>query len=443
MVVSSVWMARQFLPATELRLIKSGDLQHLQRQAKKLERNSRRVSVEKLNILLRQMGQSRRAPMFLYDLDRQAYIWPLADNLIPDTQPFTQLLDQTRPYELITDNMAFFGPQPINLYQRPYLLFTSRPLPGGLLKDFRRRHPALNIAIAVSVSGLLCFLLAWSLARPIRQLQQTAKRMASGDLTARVGSASARRDEIGQLGQDFNCMAEQVDNLLNGQKRLLADVSHELRSPLTRLQLAIGIAQQQAESELSDSANKQLLRIDTEAGRIEQMLAKILTLSKLEAKAEDIQFKSHNLVTLCEQISADGHFEAQQNNKSLHYDHPQALSCEVDASLLASAIENVLRNAIRYAKSQVSLRLSVVDDKAVIDICDDGEGVSEQERQSIFVPFYRVSLSRNRQSGGVGLGLAIAQSAVHAHQGQISASQSASGGLQVKIVIPLRQNVTR
>jgi two-component system sensor histidine kinase CpxA len=274
------------------------------------------------------------------------------------------------------------------------------------------------------------------LLNPISQLREASKQMATGEMGSRVGSASRRLDEIGQLGRDFNYMSEQVERAINNQKRLLADISHELRSPLTRLQLSIGIALQQNESEVSVNMLAALERIEKEALQIEKMIAQVLLLSRLDNQQPIQNLQTVSLEQLMTPIIADAKFEAEHKNKELSYQADDNINLHIDPQLLGSAIENVLRNAIHYSNRLIQVSVSVQDKHIVWVIEDDGSGIDESQLSRIFEAFYRESTARDRNSGGVGLGLAIAHHAVSKHQGLIQANNKPDGGLRVKISLP-------
>ena len=260
-----------------------------------------------------------------------------------------------------------------------------------------------------------------------------------GDLTARAGGLAARRrDEMAQLVRDFDTMAERLEATVNAQARLLNDISHELRSPLARLNVASALAHQRAGVE----AHSALERIDLEAERLNELIGGLLTIARLDS-GNDARQKSPILVgEMIEGIAADADFEAQGRN------------CRVESSikedcvvlgvpiLLHSAIENVVRNAARYTREGTSAQITLErgqgggGPEAVIRIVDSGPGVPEEELDKLFRPFYRIDDARGRQTGGVGLGLAITERAVRLHGGTVKASNRPEGGLQIEIRLP-------
>jgi two-component system sensor histidine kinase CpxA len=295
----------------------------------------------------------------------------------------------------------------------------------------------LEVALAVA---LVCLVLAHYIASPILHLQSVSRRIATGDLSARAQvRLTSGRDEIADLSKDFNLMAEQIETLLHSQNQLFQAISHEMRSPLARLTLAAGIAKGTCTPE-SDSL---LERIETEAERIEQMLAQLLTLARLDRGATLFPRTPVMLSLLLSDIVSDAHFEGSATKRSVILTN--ADPCLVDGSnaLLRSAIENVIRNAIRYTREsstvEVSLTLdnSAGQDLAVIHVTDEGPGVPSAELSQIFKPFYRVSSARERETGGTGLGLAITDRAVHLYHGSVAARNRAEGGLDVEIRLPV------
>jgi signal transduction histidine kinase len=303
------------------------------------------------------------------------------------------------------------------------------PPPFGV--DWKTR--LLRIAAVILTAGLVCYALARYLVAPILKLRQATRKLADGDLRTRVGTK--RRDELGQLARDFDEMAERIEMLIASQKRLTRDVSHELRSPLARMNVALELAKQKSNHETVSLLD----RIETESKRLNEMISQILTLSKLETRAEKIEKRELNLTALIEQIAADADFEAESKNKSVRI--LRADKCRVlgNDSLLRSAIENVVRNAMRYTKEGTTVEISLESDgeKARVTIRDYGAGVPENELSEMFRPFYRIGEARERKTGGIGLGLAITEQAVQAHDGEISARNATGGdGLIVEIKLP-------
>ncbi len=291
------------------------------------------------------------------------------------------------------------------------------------------------IGAAIVVGGLICYGLARYLTAPVRYLRAATRQLGGGDLTVRVGPRiGRRRDEIGDLGRDFDFMAERLEALVSAERRLLRDISHELRSPLARLSVALGLARQHAPSE----AAQPLDRIELESERLNELIGQLLTLTRLESGAQPPESGDVQLGELLRDVAADADFEAASRNRHVRVDTCQDCVVRGTEALLRSAIENVLRNAIRHTAegTEVMVNLRHVSSRAVVDVQDHGPGVPESALDDIFRPFYRVADARDRATGGAGLGLAITQRAVQLHGGSISAHNAAGGGLIVRIELP-------
>lgn len=331
-----------------------------------------------------------------------------------------------------------FSRQALTLDGKRYTLVLERaPGPGAFFGP--HDIPGLGILIFVISSGLVCYLLAWSIARPVTRLRRAAQRLAIGDLTARAGApAAARRDELAELLRDFDRMAERIEGLVESQGRLLKDVSHELRSPLARLSVALGLARQKATPEVEGSLN----RIEIEADRLNQLIQRLLTISRLESGTEGIHKTRLSLLDLIEHVARDAEYEAPNRGCKVVADPADETLVEGDPELLRSAIENIVRNATRHTAegTVVEVRLerqkTAQGKEAVIRVLDSGPGVPNDALDKIFQPFYRLDDARNRQTGGAGLGLSIADRAVRLHGGQVRASNRPEGGLEVEIRIP-------
>jgi two-component system, OmpR family, sensor histidine kinase CpxA len=309
--------------------------------------------------------------------------------------------------------------------------------PGSLL--FGLRVAARTLLPLLLVGGLFCYLLARSLAKPIEQLRNTTHELSDGNLSARVEpTLLKRRDEIGHLGRDFNLMASHIDSLVEAQRRLLADISHELRSPLARQGVALGLARRRGNSEVMPA----LERIAREANRMNEMIGQLLDLSQFESGTNIISKSRVDLAELVESIVQDADYEARDSDRSVKIVHKENCATYGAVELLGSAIENVLRNAVRHTapktEVEVSLKCAINNglSGAVITVRDHGIGVPEKALKDIFDPFYRVEDARDRKTGGTGLGLAIARRAIGLHGGTIKALNASDGGLQVEISLP-------
>lgn len=292
-------------------------------------------------------------------------------------------------------------------------------------------RPWTLLLVTMLVSTPLLLWLAWIVTLPARRLQKASERVAEGrfetDPDLEKGPSEFRR-----AGASFNQMVTALNQMINGQHRLLSDISHELRSPLTRLRMANALAiRKQGES-------SELTRIDTEAQRMEQMISDLLALSRMQINCHEDRHL-YTLEQLWQVVLEDAEFEANQMGKKFHYDPMPMITIEGYAPLLCSALENVIRNAIKYAKNRIDVKFVVTGQLLTIEVDDDGDGVPLLMLTDIFRPFYRVSTARERESGGTGLGLAITDSAMRQHNGHVEASLNKAGGLHVRLVLALNR----
>ncbi len=283
--------------------------------------------------------------------------------------------------------------------------------------------------LVIGATGILCWATAVWLVSPLRSLTATVERFGRGDLTARW--STRRRDEIGYLARAFNETADRLQRLLTGERRLLADISHELRSPLARLKLAIRLAR------TSPNQGHALDRIERDVDRITSMVSELVEITRAEGDPEASKFTTVDLNQLVKEIACEERLEAELRECSLHVRGQLQRPLWADRELLHRAIANVLRNAIRYSPghSTVDIVLAEDADSTTVGIRDYGPGVPEDLLVHIFKPFFRVEDARDTQSGGVGLGLSIAMRAIQLHQGVITA-QNAKPGLHVQIMLP-------
>jgi signal transduction histidine kinase len=281
----------------------------------------------------------------------------------------------------------------------------------------------------MSAAVLLCYWLTWHLTSPVRDLKKAVERFGSGDLTARVGSK--RRDELGDLARTFDRMAGRIETLLAAERRLLLDISHELRSPLARLGVAVELARS------GDDLDSNLNRIQKESDRLNALVGQLLQVTRAEGDPNSLRRDPIRLDELVAQLVEDSRIEAQARGCKVTYQGGEPVTVEGDPELLRRAVENVIRNAIRYAPEQsvVAVSLARRGGAVVVDVRDQGPGVPEEALPRIFDAFYRVDGDRNRGSGGIGLGLSIARRAIQLHKGSIRA-RNAQPGLEVELELP-------
>ncbi len=299
-------------------------------------------------------------------------------------------------------------------------------------------HHVMHILGLILVGGAFCYWLARYLTAPVKRLRIATQELARGNFSARVGRSGGRRDELVSLGSDFDLMAEQIESLVQAQSRLLGDISHELRSPLARLIVALELARQRSGAEAASA----LARIQREAENLNEMIGQLLTLTRLQTGAREIQKSEFDLCRLVREIADDAEFEAQSGNRAVKLDSEAACRFTGNEQLLRRAIENVVRNAVHYTPEGSSIEIAVRraaletnHDAIAISVRDHGPGVPDSALEEIFRPFYRVDDARDREAGGVGLGLAIAERAIQLHGGTVSAANAADGGLIVTITL--------
>jgi two-component system sensor histidine kinase CpxA len=294
--------------------------------------------------------------------------------------------------------------------------------------------PATQLAvltISILAAAVTSLLLARYLSSPIVRLQRASRALAAGALETRVGGPfNRRKDEVGTLARDFDSMAARVQALVDDKDTLLRDVSHELRSPLARIRVALALAQRKANT----ASQPDLTRIEQETERLDGLVGQILTLARLRSPLTG-QHEPFALNELVREIIANARFE--HPDVAIELDAADVPEIRGDRGELGSAIENVIRNALVHAdRSPVRVVLRKARQGVEIRIADRGPGVAEGDLNRIFEPFYRVDPSRDHQRSGYGLGLAIAASVVARHHGTIEARGGAEGGLEIVLVLP-------
>lgn len=310
-----------------------------------------------------------------------------------------------------------------------------RPVPQHIVAELTRGLFGWQLLFVLGLTALVCFILARSFTTPIRRLRGATHRFASGDLSTRIGSAIKGGNELALLASDFDEMATRIEALVGGQQRLLRDISHELRSPLTRLGIALELARKEGGSPKQE---KSLQRIELESERMNTMIGQLLDLTRMEHADTTMKREEFELQEMLAAIVQDAAYEAVERAVKVVLQAEDAAPIVAVPELIARAFENVIRNAVRYTApaTQVEVKVRTAGEQVHVTVQDRGAGVPEAELEKLFIPFYRVAQARERHNGGTGIGLAIAQRAVKLHKGTIVASNRSGGGLRISIVLP-------
>jgi signal transduction histidine kinase len=322
------------------------------------------------------------------------------------------------------------------------LVVTRAPSANDLIRGlgFKTLFGLFGILL---VGGAFCFWLARHIAGPVVQLSEAAGRIADGWLDTRSEqSIRLRHDEIGRLGGSFDRMAERIESLVRGQQRLFGDVSHELRSPLARLSVAEGLLRQCPPEERAEYLD----RIALEVEHLDQLIGQLLTLARIDSGTDSSRKESVELSSLIQEVAVDGNFEAQAKYCSVRVDSMDVCTTTGAREQLRRAIENVVRNAIRYTRHRTDVEITIRKEcapappRAVIQVRDYGPGVSSEHLEKIFLPFYRISAIDGEPAGGAGLGLAITERIVRMYGGSVSATNALDGGLIVNLELSLNES---
>ena len=289
------------------------------------------------------------------------------------------------------------------------------------------------LTIAILAAAVMSLLLARYVASPIVRLQKASRALAAGALDTRVGAPSTRRgDEVGTLARDFDAMAERIQELVTSKETLLRDVSHEFRSPLARIRMALALAERRA----GEASRPDLARIERETERLDKLVGQVMTLTRLRT-TDTPRRDLVRLDTLVGEVVDDARFEYP--DATLEYSAKGSVSLRGDAAGLKSAVENVVRNAMTYGDrtKPIEVRVDVGGVTSTVRVLDRGPGVPEAELERIFEPFYRTDNSRDHRQDGQGIGLAITARVAELHGGKVTARNRAEGGLEIAIELPL------
>ncbi|MGX6567419.1 HAMP domain-containing sensor histidine kinase [Cupriavidus necator] len=330
--------------------------------------------------------------------------------------------------------VSWWDPQPIALPQGGELLMLFLPFDSSRWEVLHLSPVVLSLGLfALAVSAPLCWALTRHVTGPVRRLREATQALADGELATRTPPVLARRaDELGQLARDFDAMADRLQRLMDWREQLLRNIAHELRSPLGRLRLSLELARRR-----DAMLDLQFERIERETERLDALVERTLQLARLHAMAPVL--RPIDLAELLDVIVTDARFEAVARGVAICWTPPDELIVEADAATLGSAIENILRNAIRYTDPAAPVTVTLQADETAIriDIVDGGPGVPQDALASLFEPFYRVRSGPGHPTGA-GLGLSIAQAGIAAHGGTVSAHNVAPRGLALQVCLPRR-----
>jgi len=326
----------------------------------------------------------------------------------------------------------------VDRQKRKYqLIILRRPPPGALLEP-GKRGVVLRLMIAALVSALVSYLIARYLAGPLIYLSRASRQLAGGDLSTRIGlPLTARKDEFGHLANDFDEMASRLQELQQANRRLLRDVSHELRSPLARLRVALEIARNREHLAVTG----ELDRIELESERLEALIDEVLVLLRESSETHPLKREEIDLCELLGDLRDMAGYEIPEGGGEIHLDAQSPLLIYADRELIWRGLENLVRNAVLHSGGG-NVEITAVGpgtgDVVEVHVCDSGPGVPAQHLDKLFEPFYRVEEARDRSTGGHGLGLAIAQAAIKRHGGSIEARNRETGGLEMIVRLPVK-----
>lgn len=295
----------------------------------------------------------------------------------------------------------------------------------------------LRLLITLGIILMASLWLSRHVVRPVTTLKQASQKMAAGELSTRVGSdVGNRKDELGQLAVSFDEMAEQLEKTITGQKQLLRDISHEIRTPLTRQRIAIDLIKTMVDN--TPDALQMLDKIESQNNKLNELIENLLTLNRLNDGATPLATEPVDLASLLKELIDDADIEASTKKITLIQQGLTSATVNGNRLLLARAFENIVGNTLKYSPDNaiVSVDISTADNGIIIDIADQGPGLSKEEIQQVFTPFYRADNSRTQTTGGYGLGLAIVKKVIDLHKGKVKLFTPAEGGLCVRVYIP-------
>lgn len=422
----TLFLSRQLIEETDIRRLPPPLIAQIQQEVASLQQ------LDSIPQLLQQLKQASNTRWVVFDIQQNSVLTP---EVLPrnfNANWLTELNQLNRPRLLRHNNTHLAGPFMLQLGGTQLALYQQRQRPAQPWWRLSSLSEPILILLLLITSAAASFMLAISISKPLRELVNQNLLFAAGKLDSRVPQLARRKDELGQLGRSFNTMAERISALLHNQQRLIRDISHELRSPLARAQLALGLTERQQDLQ-------QLPRLKNELERLDLMLDELLTYSRLDAGQYQLELHACDLVALTEEVIAINQLDADAKAQHIRLQAPQQAWLDADSRLLGRAIENILRNAIKYSPTHSQIECSITQQQTalLLSIRDYGPGIPAELLENVFLPFYRVSDSRTSATGGTGLGLAIVAQIIRQHQGEVSATLPAGGGLQVNVTLKL------
>ena len=374
------------------------------------------VLVDQQTNIVSGMEQSNIRPLL-------SFLYQTEDNGVPMARSFDDLRING-PFLVGTEHRTY----------KAYFLYQIRAQKEWLNNLYD--NPIQIIIFLIILVLPTIFILSWIITRPLKNLRITANAVARGSLIIDPKIESRGIKEFREVGRSLNYMIRSLQTSNNHQQQLLSDISHELKTPLARLQLATAILKKK------NGETKETERIENEIQKMNSMVLDLLSLSRLELN-QHISRKLFQAEDIWKNILEDTRFEIEQYGLKLFIEDQikdkELYTLNGNVNLLSRALENIIRNALKYAKSIIKVQVSIIQEQDLLFIVvdDDGEGVPDHELEHIFRPFYRVDEARARQTGGTGLGLTIVANAVQQHQGKVKAIKSELGGLRIEIRLPL------
>lgn len=383
--------------------------------------------------MMADISRDGRFPIWLYSVDGQLVAGPSA---LDDADEIIARATATDEAErVVSGESALLARRTSSESGKAYVVVWQAPRLRWWTE--LRSTRLFRLTALILTSAAVCMLLTWYITKPIRTLREAAWLFGAGDLSVRVSDKRElqRRDELSELAGEFDRMAARIEASIASRQQLLADISHELRSPLARLSLALDLARRRLGDDVPEHQ-----RIELEIQRLNASIEQLLTLARLELHADRPQFEPVDLRELVREIAQDAQFEAEEARRKVVIEQESSATVLGNRALLRSAIENVIRNAIRHTPehSAVTIRMEPADGNQRLSIVvrDYGPGVPDQALGRLFDPFFRVDDARERGTGGVGLGLAITRQAMLAHGGSATARNHPDGGLVVSLELP-------